>query len=150
MAKDALGHGSNSGGGSGDANKKLGDRLERMGFFGKVQIASQAADSMKVGSKLAGGMDVNAAAKIASAAADAHAARELASGTPKSDAAPTHPAMGGWEGSMMHNSAGGGGGNGRHGYNPDSVNKAIGNASRYQGKVGGREASAIHRLLKGR
>lgn len=36
------------------------------------------------------------------------------------------------------------------GYNKESVNKAISNASRYQGKVSGREANAIHRLLKGR
>lgn len=39
---------------------------------------------------------------------------------------------------------------GRHGYNPESVDKAINNASRYQGKVGGKERSAIHRLLRGR
>jgi hypothetical protein len=39
---------------------------------------------------------------------------------------------------------------GRNGYNPEAVNKAISNASRYQGKVSGREASMIHRLLKGR
>jgi len=36
----------------------------------------------------------------------------------------------------------------RHGYNPSSVDKAIKNNR--TGKIGGREASAIHRLLKGR
>ncbi len=35
-------------------------------------------------------------------------------------------------------------------YNPASVDKAINNASRYQGKVSSGERSAIHRLLKGR
>lgn len=39
---------------------------------------------------------------------------------------------------------------GRHGYNPTSVDRAINNASRFQGKVSGAERSAIHRLLKGR
>jgi len=39
---------------------------------------------------------------------------------------------------------------GRHGYNPESVDKAINSASRHQGKVGGKERSAIHRLLRGR
>jgi hypothetical protein len=36
------------------------------------------------------------------------------------------------------------------GYNPQGVNQAIRNAGRYQGKVSGREARAIHALLKGR
>lgn len=36
------------------------------------------------------------------------------------------------------------------GYNRDSIDKAIDNASRYQGKVSGRERSMIHALLKGR
>jgi hypothetical protein len=39
----------------------------------------------------------------------------------------------------------------RHGYNPDAVNSAIAAQNRSgRGKIGGREASAIHRLLKGR
>lgn len=39
----------------------------------------------------------------------------------------------------------------RHGYNPHSVNDAIAAQNRSgRGKIGGREASMIHRLLKGR
>lgn len=40
------------------------------------------------------------------------------------------------------------GGSGTHKYNASSVNSAIKNNR--TGKIGGREASAIHRLLKGR
>lgn len=39
---------------------------------------------------------------------------------------------------------------GRHGYNPDAVNKAIASSNRSGRRIGGKEASAIHRLLKGR
>lgn len=39
---------------------------------------------------------------------------------------------------------------GRHGYNPDSVNKAIASSNRAGRRIGGKEASAIHRLLRGR
>lgn len=39
----------------------------------------------------------------------------------------------------------------RHGYSPDAVNNAIAAQNRSgRGKIGGREASMIHRLLKGR
>ena len=38
----------------------------------------------------------------------------------------------------------------RHGYSPDAVNKAIASSNRSGRRIGGREASAIHRLLKGR
>jgi hypothetical protein len=38
----------------------------------------------------------------------------------------------------------------RHGYNPIAVDKAIASSNRAGRKIGGREASAIHRLLKGR
>lgn len=39
--------------------------------------------------------------------------------------------------------------NGRHGYNPESVQKAI-EGNRAGGKIGAKEGSAIHRLLRGR
>lgn len=39
---------------------------------------------------------------------------------------------------------------GRHGYNAEAVNKAISSSNQFGPKIGGREASAIHRLLKGR
>jgi hypothetical protein len=38
----------------------------------------------------------------------------------------------------------------RHGYNPIAVDKAIASSNRAGRKIGGREASLIHRLLKGR
>lgn len=40
--------------------------------------------------------------------------------------------------------------NGRHGYNPDSVEHAISASERRGGKVGTRERRAIHGLLRGR
>lgn len=38
----------------------------------------------------------------------------------------------------------------RHGYNPDSVNKAIDASNRGGQRISGKQANAIHRLLKGR
>ena len=38
----------------------------------------------------------------------------------------------------------------RHGYNPDSVNKAIAASNRAGRKISSKGASLIHRLLKGR
>jgi hypothetical protein len=100
--------------------------------------------------------------------ADRDAAASLHSGTSKSAPAPTHDAMavsdrvnraiqnsptGSISGREAHNvSRPGYNEHGsRHGYNPDSVNSAIAAQNRSgRGKIGGREASAIHRLLKGR
>lgn len=62
---------------------------------------------------------------------DAVARAALASGSPKSAPVPTHDGF-----------------VGRHGYNPESVSKAI--ANNRTGKIGAREGSAIHRLLRGR
>lgn len=39
---------------------------------------------------------------------------------------------------------------GRHGYNPDAVQKAIESNNRHGPKIGGKEARMIHRLLRGR
>jgi hypothetical protein len=39
---------------------------------------------------------------------------------------------------------------GRHGYNPTAVNQAIASSNRAGRRIGGNEASAIHRLLRGR
>jgi hypothetical protein len=71
---------------------------------------------------------------------DNAAASELASG-PKSATIPTHDSMRN-DGSLSPG--------GRHGYNPDAVNKAIASSNRAGRRIGGKEASAIHRLLKGR
>ena len=76
---------------------------------------------------------------------DQGAAATLSSGTAKSDPAPVHDAMAAVSrpGYNEHGS--------RHGYNPQSTNDAIAAQNRSgRGKIGGREASAIHRLLKGR
>jgi hypothetical protein len=82
------------------------------------------------------------------------AASELASG-PKSAPIPTHDSMGTPRPSDNIQNAGAKRGyneyGSRHGYNPDAVNSAIAAQNRSgRGKIGGREASAIHRLLKGR
>lgn len=39
---------------------------------------------------------------------------------------------------------------GRHGYNRDAVNNAIASSNRAGRRIGGKEANAIHRLLRGR
>ncbi|MFI4971102.1 MAG: hypothetical protein ACHP7H_00365 [Hyphomicrobiales bacterium] len=39
---------------------------------------------------------------------------------------------------------------GRHGYSPEAVNKAIAASNRSGRRIGHKEANAIHRLLKGR
>lgn len=70
---------------------------------------------------------------------DANAANALKSGSPKSTPAPVHDAQKG----SSYNEHGS-----RHGYNPESVNSAIKNNR--TGKIGRKEATAIHRLLKGR
>lgn len=86
---------------------------------------------------------------------DLGAKAALASG-PKSAPAPvhdsmtadqwgTHNAMYGKRASDGYNEHGS-----RHGYNPDSVNKAIAASNRGGQKISGKQASAIHRLLKGR
>lgn len=87
--------------------------------------------------------------------ADQDAKAALASG-PKSAPAPvhdamttdqwgTHNAMYGKRASDGYNEHGS-----RHGYNPDAVNKAISASNRGGQKISGKQASAIHRLLKGR
>lgn len=39
---------------------------------------------------------------------------------------------------------------GRHGYSPEAVNAAIASSNRHGRPIGRREATLIHRLLKGR
>jgi hypothetical protein len=97
------------------------------------------------------------------------AASELASGA-KTATIPTHDGMAGnprnedsypgagpapshWSGpdQAKYNKANGYNEHGsRHGYNPDAVNSAIASSNRAGRRIGGKEASAIHRLLKGR
>jgi hypothetical protein len=81
------------------------------------------------------------------------AASELASGA-KSATIPTHDSQGIPRPSdNIQNAASKAGYNqygSRHGYNPDAVNKAIASSNRSGRRIGAGEASAIHRLLKGR
>lgn len=68
------------------------------------------------------------------------AAAAALSGGAKSAPAPVHDGM---SGALSPG--------GRHGYNPEAVNNAISAQNRSgRGKIGGREASMIHALLKGR
>lgn len=97
-------------------------------------------------------------------ASNASAASHLAGGSasPKAAAAPVHDSMAGLQagiarGHAMRTAGDGGHVSGynehgsRHGYNPDAVNKAISAQNRSgRGRIGGKEASMIHRLLKGR
>jgi hypothetical protein len=63
---------------------------------------------------------------------NADAAQALMSGL-KSTQAPVHPAM-----------------EGRHGYNAEAVQNSINSSNRSGRRIGGKEANAIHRLLRGR
>lgn len=71
------------------------------------------------------------------------AASELASGS-KTPTIPVHDGMQANppSGYNEHGS--------RHGYNPQSTNDAIASSNRAGRRIGGREATMIHRLLKGR
>jgi len=87
--------------------------------------------------------------------ADQDAKASLASG-PKSAPAPIHDSMHDYGASkgtgptMRPSNPAPDSTLGRHGYSPDAVNKAIASSNRSGRRIGGKEASAIHRLLKGR
>lgn len=85
---------------------------------------------------------------------DTEASLALHSGNPKSDPVPTHEAMQwGMDGAPVSYSTADfpkAAPPNRHGYSPDAVNKAIASSNRSGRRIGGKEASAIHRLLKGR
>lgn len=121
--KDAKGHGSNSKG----VAKAAGYSVERrppLGYFIRTPAGAEHGPYFKE----------HGAWKDAANLSKPDAAAQLREGSgSKSDTVPNH------DGTI-----------GRHGYNPESVDKAINSASRYQGKVSGKERSAIHRLLRGR
>lgn len=141
--KDAKGHGSNKRPLAGHAYHSKSDAELRY----IVKDASEAASASQSMGKLETKYNdqINDAATVlgyrdrggTSDHPDAVAARSLASGA-KSAPAPVHDAQ--RSGYNEHGS--------RHGYNPESVNNAIKNNR--TGKIGSKEASAIHRLLKGR
>ena len=123
MAKDAQGHGSDGRGGANGVATTFSSK-NGIGVHGPGMYAKLNSGSMvKLNPQATGG-------------------RIPALGTPLD---PSQHTMVSPSGDVSHLSPGG-----RNGYNPEAVNKAISNASRYQGKVSGREASMIHRLLKGR
>lgn len=140
MPKDAKGHGSNP-------RTTLHKPLPDHAYHGKsdaelhyiVKDATEAAKASQSMGKLETKYNdqINDAATVLGyrkRLSDGEAASSLRSGSgAKSDTVPNH------DGTI-----------GRHGYNPESVDKAINSASRYQGKVSGKERSAIHRLLRGR
>lgn len=80
---------------------------------------------------------------------NADAAAALGQGHPKSEGVDTHASMTASidRGHRMRMA-----GDGGHvpGYNPSAVNDAISSSNRAGRRIGGKEASAIHRLLKGR
>lgn len=79
-------------------------------------------------------------------------ANELHSGTPKSAPAPVHDSMsvGDTVRAAGYNPMANTMAERRSSYNPDAVNKAIASSNRSGRRIGSKEASAIHRLLKGR
>jgi hypothetical protein len=122
MAKDAGGHGSEARGGI----ARTEAILERM---------NRAADRAGVTPRQGFG---NTAIQ-SPANQDNAAAAALASG-PKSAPVATHPAMNS-QGTVRTPSG--------HNYNAGAVNAAIASSNRSGRRIGGREASLIHRLLRG-
>lgn len=95
---------------------------------GKAQVS---VDPSKLGYRIAdigaGGAEHNVQT------GGAWAAHQLARGNPHAVPPPVHA-----------------GASGRNDYNPQAVNNAIASSNRAGRRIGGKEASAIHRLLKGR
>jgi hypothetical protein len=171
MAKDALGHGSYSG--------KYPNKIRDVGSIGQrgvVRATTNAGEHYDIHARDTGGLmpkpgeDIGKhpyAARVGGPS-NSQAASQLASGA-KSAPIPTHDSMGtprladniqnaakglGYKYASLKSGDEPRGYNehgSRHGYNPDAVNSAIAAQNRSgRGKVGGREASMIHRLLKGR
>lgn len=153
MPKDALGHGSNAGPARPiPGHPYHGRSTSELQFI--VKDASDAARSMRGFSKSSESKyldQVNDATTVLGYRdrggmsdhhwdKDANAASALKASSPKSAPAPVHEAQTKGSSYNEHGS--------RHGYNPESVNSAIKNNR--TGKIGRKEASAIHRLLKGR
>jgi hypothetical protein len=177
MAKDALGHGSNARGGAGRKpipghpyHAKTSDELRYI--IKDASEAERATRGMSAYNPNSGKRE-DTAGKYSDQVNDAatvlayrdrggksdHPADQLAGG-PKSAPVPTHDSMTNLQGSIERGhamrSAGDGGhvpgfaAGGRHGYSPDAVNNAIAASNRAGRRIGGKEAAAIHRLLKGR
>jgi hypothetical protein len=145
MAKDAGGHGSEKRGGGSFQDVALGHQMK---------IARSTVKMPRAMANIMGGMtpeqahsliqqhgsaaDKQMAATYAAIPdhSDSSAASELSRGVPaeKAGPAPTHPAQAPYEPR----------------YNRAAVNNAIASSGRHGRPIGGKEASMIHRLLKGR
>lgn len=158
--KDALGHGSNSHEiiDTHNGNKVMSQHTSHR----KALNATGKLEPTKDGQMPRGGwryqirpIAQSATMTLDHGSQDAMARDKLASG-PKSAPAPIHDSMSLSDsiarGHAMRTAGDGGhvSNFGRHGYNPDSVNRAISASNRAGQKISGKQASAIHRLLKGR
>jgi hypothetical protein len=164
MAKDALGHGSNARGGAGRKpipghpyHAKTSDELR--------YIQKDAHEAGRNAQEMGDERGINKYADQVNDAATVlayrdrggksdHPADQLASG-PKSSPIPTHDSMQANAdrsvGTPRHDGESDASYIGRRvGYSPDAVNKAIAASNRAGRRIGGKEAAAIHRLLKGR
>jgi hypothetical protein len=128
--KDAQGHGSNGRGSGGIADAIAKSNAS----FGARSPVLKSGDQL--GDRGSGGQQSGNPVTAGGHGGDwgnMAAASSMASG-PKSEPVPTHDSMGGRG----------------QGYSPDAVNKAIAASNRSGQRIGGREASMIHALLKGR
>lgn len=133
MAKDALGHGSNS---HEVIDTHRGNAVvSQHGSHRKALNATNKLEFTKNEGMPKGGWRY----QIRPINTNADAAAQLHSGTQKSAPAPVHDAM---TGALPPG--------GRHGYNPDSVNKAIAASNRGGQRISAGQARAIHALMKGR
>jgi hypothetical protein len=165
MAKDALGHGSNGRGRKPIPGHPYHAKTDaELRYI--VKDASEAAQAAQGMGKLETKYNdqINDAATVLGYRArggQSDAPSDQLNSGPKSAAAPVHDSMTSLQGSIARGHAmrlAGDGGHvpgfpagGRHGYSPDAVNSAIAAQNRSgRGKIGGREAKAIHALLKGR
>lgn len=161
MAKDALGHGSAPKFGD-YAKSKLGEKYiiarptdnNRSRYPGYNFVTPGQHEAVKASYR----SDHPEAAAAYFGANNSDAARSLSGGA-KSAAAPVHDGMNtdqwGTHNAMYGRRASDDvastrESNGRHGYNAAAVNNAIASSNRSGRRIGGKEASAIHRLLKGR
>ena len=158
MAKDAKGHGSEKRGGASPVQSENAPFKSRLG-----PLAGDLRTNPS-GPHVAAGVD-KSGRTVPVTVSDADAAKALAGGGAKSAAVPVHSGAAGrspLDASGMSLDRPAAGQRNAQGYrtqgtayegpryNRDAVNNAIASSNRSGRKIGGREASLIHRLLKGR
>lgn len=165
--KDARGHGSNTRGGPTRP-------IPNSPYHAKsdAELRYIAKDAAEAGRNAQGMGDERGVSKYADQVADAAtvmgyrnrggvsdhpadvASREASVESAKSSKVPTHDSMGSPFNYTRMNLHTGEVSDprteGRHGYNRDAVNNAIASSNRAGRRIGGKEANAIHRLLRGR